>query len=471
MSIRRRSFVKGSALLAAASVLPARRVLGANEEIRAAVVGFRGRGGSHIKGLAAIPGVRIAALCDADAEVLNKRADQLEKDGARIERYTDVRKLLESRDIDVISTATPNHWHALISVWAAQAGKDVYVEKPVSHNVWEGRQIVNAARKHNRIIQTGTQSRSSREGIAQAIEWVHAGNLGKIKYALATCYKRRPSIGKLDKPLQIPPNIDYDLWCGPAEKVDLYRPNLHYDWHWDWNTGNGDLGNQGIHQMDVARWFLGEPMLSPRVMSLGGRVGYEDAGNTPNTQIVWHDYDKAPLMFEVRGLETPEHRGAKIGVLVQCEGGHALVNGSSVAIFDKDGKQIQKFSGSEDHFENFIKAVRSRRREDLNADILEGHLSSALCHTGNISYRLGKRMEPQQIAAQIKDNHVLSESYGRMLEHLAANNVDVSGKALTLGPMLQMDPAGETFKGNKEADRLLTRPYRKPYVVPAIAPV
>ena len=183
--------------------------------------------------------------------------------------------------------------HALIAIAAAQAGKDVYVEKPASHDIWEGRQMVQAARQNNRIMQCGTQSRSS-TSLKEAVAFVHGGELGKIQYALGTCYKPRPSIGKLDKPLAIPSTIDYDLWCGPAAKEDLYRPNLHYDWHWDFNTGNGDMGNQGIHQMDIARWFLGEDALAPRVISIGGRLGYEDAGNTPNTQIVYLDYPSRP---------------------------------------------------------------------------------------------------------------------------------------------------------------------------------
>src|ERR1044071_3863242 len=277
-------------------------VVGANSDIRCAVVGFHGRGQSHIQDLRGLKGVRLVALCDVDSKVLERGVANCDSAGQKVQGYTDIRKLLENKDIDVVTIATPNHWHSLAAIWAVQAGKDVYVEKPVSHNVWEGRQLVEAARKHGRIVQAGTQSRSSRTGIYEAIQWLRGGHIGKVVRAYGLCYKRRASIGKVDGPQQVPANIDYDLWCGPAPKEPLMRKNLHYDWHWVWPTGNGDLGNQGIHQMDIARWVLGEDALSPRVLSVGGRVGYVDDGTTPNTLIVYHEYKNAPLIFEVRGL-------------------------------------------------------------------------------------------------------------------------------------------------------------------------
>src|SRR5262249_43161021 len=310
--------------------------------------------------------------------------------GEHVTGYTDVRKLLENKDIDVVTFATPNHWHALGSIWAIQAGKDVYVEKPVSHEVWEGRQIVVGARKYNHIVQAGTQCRSS-SGIAEGIQWIRDGHIGKIIRARGLCYKRRPSIGKVTGPTPIPASIDYDLWCGPALKDPLMRKRLHYDWHWVWPTGNGDLGNQGIHQMDLGRWILGQPELSPRVWSVGGRLGYEDDGTTPNTLIVFHDYKPAPLIFEVRGLPSSAeskdmdgYHGADIGVVTDCEGGSMVISDYNGArIFDKSGQELKKFQAASSHFANFIDAVRSRKYTDLKADILEGHLSSALCHTGN----------------------------------------------------------------------------------------
>ncbi len=472
--------------------------------INVAVIGFGGRGGSHISGYVAQKkeGVNVAALCDVDSNVLGKRVAAFDKEGHKVTGYSDLRKLLENKDIDAVSIATPNHWHALASIWAIQAGKDVYVEKPVSHNVWEGRQIVNAARKYGKIVQTGTQSRSSREGIYAAVKWAQEGNLGKILISRGLCYKKRGSIGKTEGEQPLPESVEYDLWCGPAPKLPLTRKKLHYDWHWTWAYGNGDLGNQGIHQMDIARWFLGEMELSPRVWSVGGRLGYEDDGETANTQIIYHDYAKAPLIFEVRGLPSekdgknmdklmqtsagvklqpnpakpgkdgkpgPVVDGAGVGVIVECEGGTIVVpNYSGAVAFDKAGKEMKSWSGAEDHFKNFILACRSRRAEDLNADILEGHLSSALCHTGNISHRLGKKESPDAIMEQVKGDRFASESFERMKEHLAKNEVDLSKDKLTLGVALKMDPKTERFIDNEAANELVRPKYREPFVVPEI---
>ena len=449
------------------------------DTINVAVIGFGGRGGSHISGYRgqSKEGVNVAALCDVDSKVLSKGVAGFEKDKLKVTGYTDIRKLLENKDIDAVSIATPNHWHSLASIWAMQAGKDVYVEKPVSHNVWEGRQMVNAARRYGKMVQTGTQSRSSRSGIGEAAKWVQEGNLGKILLSRGLCYKKRGSIGKTEGPQPIPDTVDFDLWCGPAPKTELTRKKLHYDWHWTWAYGNGDLGNQGIHQMDIARWFLGEMALSPRVWSAGGRLGYEDDGETANTQIVYHDYEKAPLLFEVRGLpqakdakDMDKYKGAGVGVIVECEGGYVLVPSySSATAFDKDGKMIKEWKGAEDHFKNFILACRSRRVEDLNADILEGHLSSALCHTGNISYRLGQQSDPDAILEQVKGDRFAQESIERMNEHLGKNGVDIKKDKLTLGPSLKFDPETEKFIDNDAANALVRPKYRDPYVVPEIS--
>ena len=477
MNMNRRTFLTRSALAAAAIGFPASswaKVKGANDTIRVAVIGFNGRGRDAVDNFSRKEmGTRVVALCDVDQKVLDREIEKFKNRGESVTPFQDIRKLLESKEIDVIAIATPNHWHALGAIWGIQAGKDVYVEKPVSHNVWEGRKIVEAARKYKRIVQTGTQCRSS-YAIREMVEWVRSGNLGKILVARGTCYKRRPSIGKVSSPQPIPEGIDYDLWCGPAPMKPLMREKLHYDWHWDFETGNGDLGNQGIHQMDIARWFLGKNALSPRVFSIGGRVGYEDDGNTPNTQLIFHDYKPAPLIFEVRGL--PARAGAKemdkfmnsaVGVLIHCEGGHVLVPNYTTAIaYDKSGQEIKRLQGADNHYENFIKAVRSRKSSDLNADIWEGHLSSALCHTGNISHRLGKTQSTEVIKEKIQGNAEASETFARMLEHLELNEVDLNKTPLTMGEFLRMDPRVEKFIGNRKADELLSREYRAPFVVP-----
>ena len=475
----RRVFLQQAGAAAACAVLPRFARADVNSQIRIAVVGFNSRGQSHIDGFKD----QLVALCDCDELVLGRAAQEFEKShGRKLDQVADFRRLLERNDIDAISIATPNHTHALIAVLAAQAGKDVYCEKPVSHHVWEGRQIVNAAERHERIIQCGTQARSHRS-IQQAVDFVRSGKLGRIQYIVGTCYKPRPSIGKLERPLQIPSSIDYDLWCGPAAKVELYRPKLHYDWHWDYNTGNGDMGNQGIHQMDIARWFLGVNALSPRVVSFGGRLGYDDAGNTANTQVVLHDYAEAPLIFETRGLPKSKadqqrwdasmdtYRGAQIGVVVQCEHGHVLSTSdyARVQAFDPDGEVIETWRGAGNHFADFLDAVRSRKQSDLNAPILDGHLSSGLCHTGNISHRLGEPRTATEIFESAAQNERLRDSLERMFAHLRANEVDIDTPAVIAGAQLDMDPATERFTNNPAANELLRREDRQPFVVPEIA--
>jgi predicted dehydrogenase len=368
-----------------------------------------------------------------------------------------------------------------MGILAAQAGKHVYVEKPVSHHVWEGRQLVNAARKHNVVIQTGTQSRSS-PSLKDAVEFVRSGKLGKIQYAIGTCYKPRQSIGKLTEPLVIPASVDYNLWCGPAAMVDLYRPKLHYDWHWDFNTGNGDMGNQGIHQMDIARWFTGHGTISPRVISVGGRLGYDDAGNTPNTQTVLHAYPEAPIIFETRGLpkakeyqergwggNMDEYRGSRVGVIVQCEQGYVVIPSYTEAIaYDPDGNQIEHWEGGGNHYENFLEAIRDNNPAHLNAEVLEGHLSSALCHTGGISHQVGEKRSASEIAAAVSDNALFAESVERMMQHLKANEVNVDEPVVTLGPWLEFDVASEQVVGNERANDLTRREDREEFQVPEV---
>ncbi|HUT22955.1 MAG TPA: Gfo/Idh/MocA family oxidoreductase [Sumerlaeia bacterium] len=483
--ITRRDFIKtslgaaaaGSALLQACrsprgATSTWSKPLGANDDVRIGVAGIRGKGNAHIQDFRRIPGVRVVALCDPDRRILAQRVQQFAESKQQVAAYVDVRKMIDDAEVDAIVIASPNHWHALMSVWACQAGKDVYVEKPCSHNVWEGRKIVEAARKYGRIVQVGTQSRSDL-ALREGIKYCQDGNLGKILLVRGLCYKPRGSIGKVSGPQFVPSYIDYDLWTGPAPLKPLMRTNLHYDWHWVWDTGNGDIGNQGIHQMDVCRWAAGAAQLSPRVMSVGGRFGYDDDGETPNTQFVFHDYDEIPILFEVRGLPVrkdgpgmPHYKGIRIGNVIHCEGGY-FAGGFA---YDNDGKKIKSFEIEQGsgHQANFIEAVRSRRASDLNADILEGHLSSALCHTGNISHLLGREASPHEIHEQIKSEPEALETFERFKEHLAANEVDITKTKATLGPWLKMNPEKERFVGfgAAKANRLLTRDYRQPYVVP-----
>ncbi len=481
-SISRRDFLQDSALAAAALASAglvsdsraAERVAAAkkgqlNDQLRVAVVGVHGRGMSHVHAYAGNNKLNtiITTVCDADSAVIGKAMKAIEdKQGKAPKFEQDIRKVVEDKNIDIVTIATPNHWHALAAIWALQNGKDVYVEKPVSHNVSEGRRIVETARKYNRICQTGTQSRSS-TGLKEAMAFLHAGKIGKIKVARGLCYKPRGSIGKVDGPQPVPKTVNYDLWCGPAPMKPLMRKRLHYDWHWVWDTGNGDLGNQGIHEMDKARWGLGKNELAKSVVSVGGRFGYIDDGQTANTQICVFDYGDCELIFEVRGLLTKDLLGARIGnIWYGTDGYMVCTNYREAVAYTPKGEVIQKFKGSEDHFANFIKAVRSRKVEDLNADILEGHLSSALCHLGNISYRLGDEQPFGQTPQAFAKDKDAGETFERMEQHLKDNKIDLATIKCRVGRKLSLEPTKEIFLGDKDANAMLTREYRKGFEVP-----
>ena len=483
----RRQFLEDSLLAAASAAVAGTAVSevpllaedkpkGPNERLRVAVLGVRGRGRSHLGGFRRGES-EVVAIVDPDEAIGQTRGvESVEKStGRKPAFYRDLRRVMDDPNIDVVSIATPNHWHALAAIWAVQAGKDVYVEKPVSHNVSEGRRIVQAARKHGRIVQTGTQCRSMK-GSIDAVEFVRSGGIGEVKLARGLCYKPRGSIGPRGT-YDVPSSVDYNLWLGPAPEKPLSRPKLHYDWHWQWDTGNGDLGNQGIHQMDICRWGLGLNDLGRSVLSYGGRLGYEDAGETANTQVNIHDYGDRQLVFEVRGLKTDRLRGAGVGVIFYgSEGYVVLTSYTSGAAFDLNGKRIATFNGGGDHFGNFITAVRSRKVEDLNADIEQGHLSSALCHLGNISLRMGEELAVPAVEERLAAGYETQEpveTFGRVKEHLAANGLKLDTTKLRFGAHLTLDGEQEVFTGDQaeRANSMLTRNYRRPFVVPDAANV
>jgi predicted dehydrogenase len=368
--------------------------------------------------------------------------------------------------VAAVFIATPNHWHALAAIWAMQAGKDVYVEKPVSHNVSEGRRIVQVARKLGRICQGGTQNRSN-AALAEAIRYIHEGKLGQVKLARSIVYGRRGSIGGPTQ-CEIPASVDYNLWLGPAAMTPLTRPKFHYDWHWFWNTGNGELGNNNIHSLDICRWGLGVTGLGRAVISYGRRFGYTDAAETPNTQVCVFDFGDKTIVAETRGLKTePFNPNFKSGWIFK--GTEGIIADSS--LFDLDGKLVRTFTGkTESHFANFLNAVRSRKISDLHADVLETHQSTALCHIGNISWRLGRLSSPAEIQkelSRLKVHDDVLETFERTRKHLAENDVDLEKSKLTLGLPLRVDSEKEKFVDNASADALLTREYRKPFVLPA----
>ncbi|MCL2330902.1 MAG: Gfo/Idh/MocA family oxidoreductase [Phycisphaerae bacterium] len=448
-------------------IQPPRR--GPNEEIRVACIGFRGQGQNHINIYAGLKDVAIAMLCDTDKAVWDKGFELLAKANRPAPPCVqDLREVYDNKEIDAVSIATPNHWHALATIWAMQAGKHVYVEKPAGHNVSESRRMVEAARKYNRICQVGTQCRSLK-GAIDAMDYIKNGKIGKLHTARGLCYKRRDTIGLSDHPAHVPDSLNYELWIGPAPMQLPHRKNVHYDWHWFWDYGNGDIGNQGPHQMDVARWGMGKQTLPHSVISFGGRFGYKDDGETPNTQVAFFDYGDMQLIFEVRGLPTPKYRGASVGnIFYGTEGTVVMTAYHAGAAFDNNGNKVKEFDGFDvaAHFKNFIHACRTGRFTDLHTDILEGHLSSSLCHLSNVSYRLGEEVPFNQQTKAFGDDKEAYETFARTMDHLKENNVPMDGQTYRLGRRLTIKPGTETFENDPQADALLTRTYREPFVVP-----
>jgi|SRR5579863_2460164 len=474
--INRREFLKngaksGAAIAALSGITfltHPERVFGANDRVRVGICGLHGRGWDHVHEYKGIAQAEIAAFCDIDENVLDQRLGQAEKQLAlpKPKRYIDVRKLLEDKDIDTISIATPNHWHSLMAIWGCQAGKDVYVEKPCSHNWWEGRQLVRAAAKYNRIVQHGTQSRSA-VGMVEGIQKMQGGLLGDLYLSRGLCYKWRDTIGRAAVE-PVPKGVHYDLWTGPAPLKPFTKNRFHYNWHWIWDTGNGDIGNQGIHEMDIARWGLGVGFPN-KVSAIGGHFMFDDDQETPNTLTTAFEYQlpngkRKMLEFEVRhwitnheaGIGTREFESAPlppaglqaatrskkggatmapklgpdagthntIGNLFYGSKGCMAMGGydSYKSWLGKNMEPGPEGHGGEHHFQNFIDCVRSRKKEDLNAPIEEGHISSTLVHLANASYVLGRT--------------------------------------------LSFDPATEQVIGDDEANRLLRGTYRDPFVVP-----
>lgn len=475
------------------------RAAGPNGEIRVAIIGVGapelgvgGRGQQIIAGFRAVPGVRIAALCDVDRVILDRAVGKFEERRQPVTVYTDLRRVFDDKTIDAVVITTPNHWHALAAVWACQAGKDVYVEKPFAYNIWEGRQMIAAAQKHQRIMQVGTQRRSSAV-LQQVVEYLRSGALGAVRRAHAVVYHSREPMGKVQAPTPIPPTVDYDLWCGPASLQPLMRKNLHYDWHWVWSTGNGEIGNNAVHLIDVARWVLGQENFAPRAVSIGGRFGPPDDGETANTQIAYFDYRPAPLICEVRnfraataGTSIGKFRGIAAGIVIDCEGGYVVGDFPGSTAFDKQGNKIKDIvSGRETkdtartesygsldllHAANFVDAVRSRSRADQKAEAQVGHISTACCHMANASYRLGKQLPPDAILETIRDNSDLSDAFQRCRDYLGENGIDLRATPAALGPWLTLDAASERFIGPfaDEANKLSQRAYREGFAVPEI---
>lgn len=440
--MNRRDFIVSSAT-AVAALRTAKA--SPNDTVRVACIGVRGQGQSHMQAYAKMPNVEIAALCDVDESVLSERLKDAEGlTGKRPAAYTDLRKLLEDKNIDAISIATPNHWHALQAIWGCQAGKDVYVEKPCAYNIFEAQQLLAAAQKYNRLVQHGTNARSS-PTMQEAVQKVREGVIGKPYMARGLCYKWRNTIGHT--PVSpVPPGVHYDLWLGPAPKREFTRNRFHYNFHWFWDYGNGDIGNQGVHQMDVARWLLGVKYPT-KVTAIGGHFMFDDDQETPNTMVATFEFEedsRKMLVFEVRHWITNSEAGilsvadkrsgasagthATVGNEIYGSEGYLSTANGYETVLGKDHEPGPKAAGNDEgnNWDNFIRAVRSRKQSDLNAPLSEAVPSVLLIHLANISYRLGRS--------------------------------------------LNFDADTMTCKGDAEANQMFSRAeYRAPFVVPKIA--
>lgn len=461
-----------------------------NDKLGVMIVGCGDRGGDHINGMKRDARTVILYLCDPDANaarVQPKTIDEIAQtqNGIRPKIVRDMREALSDAALDIVTCATTNHWHALTGMWAMEAGKHVYIEKPISHNIHEGKALSIAAKKYNLVVQTGTQCRSTKSNI-DAVKFIREGGIGEVKFARGLCYKRRAAIDALGR-YEVPASVDYDLWSGPAPIAPLTRKRFHYNWHWQRLYGNGDLGNQGPHQTDIARWFLGLDAFPKSVISYGGRLGYQaerkdenyiDAGDTANTEVSIYDYGDKCIVFETRGLETPylnissaENAGAKIGVIAYGSEGYMVQRDYDRSFaFDLEGNLIKSFTGGGDHYKNFIDAVEKGDPSMLNSDARCGALSAALSHLGNISYYLGENNklsvgELRKKIAEVKSLDDNEQTLDRTLEHLEANGVDLKKYPVSLGPLLKINVEKEEFIDNAEANKMLTRDYRDPYVV------
>ena len=471
----RRNFLKrtvaGSALatFVLSGTKASGRVLGANDRVRIAVAGINGRGKTHLTGFGQMKDVEIAYLVDPDSRLFASRSNLVkEKAGNTPACVQDVRQALDDKNLDAVSIVTPNHWHALMGIWACQAGKDVYVEKPCSHNILEGRRLVEAARKYDRIVQHGTQRRSDPQWIRLTND-VRNGKYGKLLVAYAFDRRDRRSIG-IEEPQKPPRELDFDLWLGPAP-VQPFRTNLvHYRWHWMWDFGNGEIGNLGSHDIDVCRWAMPVGAAPKSVVSLGGRFGYKDQGQTPNTQLTMIDFGEVKLLHEVRGRVANDQW--KITDEFYTDEG-VVRDGKFYAKGESKGVPIENAPppGAPEqgprHMQDFIDCVRSRKREDLHAEILEGHRSALLVHLGNISYRLGEDVPFDRLTKPFDGDKMFRESFEDMKRHLAdAGRLELANSTYRLGRTLSFDARADEFVGAPDANQLLSRPYRGPFVVP-----
>jgi predicted dehydrogenase len=437
--------------LGAATAAAATRVWGANDKINVAIVGLGGRGTNHLNIYSRLPDARVAGLCDVNQAAREvAQATLVKVTSEKAKEFEDMRQAFADPGVDAVSIATPNHWHALATIWACKAGKDVYCEKPACYNIHEGQRMLEVARETKRMVQIGSQHRSMPFKI-KGMQALQGGAIGKVYLAKGLCFKRRVSIGhKPDSP--VPPGVNWDLFLGPAPMRPFNELRFKYNWHWFWDTGNGDIGNQGVHEIGICRWGLGDPEWPKTAVSQGGKYAYVDDQETPNTLLSSYDYGGREIVFEVRGLltggegvparrrgpaaaaaEAPKSAPLNItignlfygteGWMAMSDGGFQMYKGEGSELIMEEQPERGSGAGADGtklHMENFLSACRSRNYKELHDEISNAYLSASMCHLGNISYRVGRK--------------------------------------LTL-------EAGPRFAGDPEANKLITRDYRKPYVV------
>ncbi len=479
-SLTRRDFVRTGITASAALAWGAPMLSAAqpNETIRLGFISCGGRGRQLMGTFAKHPGVTIAGLNDPD-EVQLGRARQVYPDA---KTWVDVREMLDDPGIDAVVIAAPNHWHCLASIWAMQAGKDVYVEKPLSHSQWEGLQTVAAAEKYERICQVGVQQRSDPMQ-AEIKQFLHEEQgLGKIMAARVNRYGVRGSIGRRSTPLPIPDEVNYDLWLGPAQDEPIYRTSLQYDWHWVWNTGSGEMGNWGVHVLDDLRnnVFLDKVTLPVRILGGGGRVVWDDAGETPNVHFVYFDTGSIPVIIGLTNItagpdtkSNPKHPGPGSGYIAYCEGGRLEGQRGRARAIDRAGKVIKEFRGSggnNEHTRNFLDAVRRQDPSILMSDAKVGHDSTGWCNLANIAFQAGAAFSAEG-AAQVPDPYNQWQGLLRDKQQLlAAHGIPMTSDQIRLSPMLHIDPATEKFVGEhaETANQFLKREYREGFEVPEL---
>ncbi len=476
-NFNRRQFIYTAAAAGLSSSIAPRslRAANANDEISLGFISCGGRAGELMKQFSQVDGVNIAGLCDVDQQ----RVAAASKAFPKAQTWNDLRELIGSKSIDAVVISTCNHWHCLAAIWAMEAGKDVYVEKPLSHSQWEGQQTVAAARKYNRICQVGTQQRSDPMQ-AEIKRFLHEERgLGQIHAARVNRYGIRPSIGKRDTPLQIEKNIAYDLWLGPAQDQPIYREQLHYDWHWDWNTGSGEMGNWGVHVLDDLRnnVFQDSVAVPIGILGGGGRVALNDAGETPNVHFAFFDTGSIPVVIGLSNLpsepgtnKSPSHPGPSSGYVAYCEGGRFEGKRGQGVAFDIDGKVIKRFNGNGDirHQANFIEAIRKQDRSILNAEVAVGNDSTGWCNLANIAFQAGGQYDADRAGAV--DLPQWHDLLGEMGIHLSMHGLSLPDQAIKLSPMLKLDPKSQQFVGDHsdQANKLLKRQYRPGYEVPSM---